>query len=195
MGEVVLTGFPGLGAVCTPLNPASVYGIDRGAIAAGDTSRRSRARLYPEAASRGDSARNWRYVYGLRLPQRVTATGEPVAGCLTPGAAADGRSRHRFPWARPTGSPGDADRVLTPDAGEALLSAAGISLPPSRTQNAHRPGPPWGAGRHACGRKRVDTTGSLIERVLPQSLPAVTAQGFALKVMRVVRAVSASRIV
>ena len=60
MGEVVLTGFPGLGAVCTPLNPASVYGIDRGAIAAGDTSRRSRARLYPEAASRGDSARNWR---------------------------------------------------------------------------------------------------------------------------------------
>jgi len=44
----------------------------------------------------------------------------------------------------------------------------------------------------ARGRKIVETTGSLIERLLPKSIHAVTAQGFELKVMLFVLAVSAS---
>ena len=66
---------------------------------------------------------------------------------------------------------------------------------PIRKKNSKRPVPPYVAYLQARGRKSVETTGSLIARLLPKSIHAVTAQGFDLKVMRVVRAVSASHIV
>jgi hypothetical protein len=44
--------------------------------------------------------------------------------------------------------------------------------------------------RQASVRKIVETTGSLIERLLPKSIHAVTAKGFELKVMLFVLASS-----
>lgn len=72
------------------------------------------------------------------------------------------------------------------------MKEAGISLHPIRKKNSKRPVPPSVTYLQARGRKIVEATGSLIERLLPQSIHAVTALGFELKVMLFVLAVSVS---
>jgi hypothetical protein len=52
--------------------------------------------------------------------------------------------------------------------------------------------PAYVAYLQARGRNIVETTGSLIERLLPKSIHAVTSQGFELKVMLFVLACSMS---
>ena len=52
--------------------------------------------------------------------------------------------------------------------------------------------PPYVAYLQARGRNIVETTGSLIERLWPKSIHAVTSRGFELKLMLFVLAVSVS---
>ena len=59
---------------------------------------------------------------------------------------------------------------------------AGIVLLPIRKKNSLRLLPAFVSYFQASIRKVVETTGSLIERLLPKSIHAVTAQGFELKV-------------
>ncbi|KPL88074.1 transposase, partial [Levilinea saccharolytica] len=53
-----------------------------------------------------------------------------------------------------------------------------------------RPVPPFFTYLQASIRKMVETTGSLLERLLPKSIHAVTARGFELKVALFVLATS-----
>jgi hypothetical protein len=64
-----------------------------------------------------------------------------------------------------------------------LREAAGIDLSPLRKKNSKRPVPASIAYLQARARKMVETAGSLIARLLPKSIHAVTSQGFELKVM------------
>jgi hypothetical protein len=59
-----------------------------------------------------------------------------------------------------------------------LREAAGINLSPMRKKNSKRPLPGYIAYLQARGRKTVETAGSLIARLLPKSIHAVTSQGF-----------------
>lgn len=195
IGEVFLTVFQVLGEFFKQLNTDSVYVIDSFPVAACDNIRIPRARLYQDEAYRGYIASKRRYFYGLRIHLLVTATGEPVEVFLAPGADADVRSLHRFQFDLPTGSTVYADSAFTHYSVEDLMEEAGISLQPIRKKNSKRPVPPYVAYLQARGRKIVETTGSLIERLLPKSIHAVTAQGFELKVMLFVLAVSASHTV
>jgi hypothetical protein len=170
MGEVFLTVFQVLGEFFKHLNTDSVYVIDSFPIAACDNLRIPRARLYQDETYRGYIASKRRYFYGLRIHLLVTATGELVEVFLAPGADADVRSLHRFQFELPTGSPGYADSAFTHYPVEDLMKAAGISLQPIRKENSKRPVPPYGAYLQARGRKIVETTGSLIERLLPKSI-------------------------
>ena len=190
--ELFLTGFQVLGELFTQLNTASVYVIDSFPIAACDKIRIPRARLYQEEVYRGYIASKWRYFDGLRIHLLVTAAGEPVEVFLAPGADADVRALSRFAFEVPTGSIVYADSAFTHYAVEELMKEAGIVLHPIRQKNSKRPGPPSVAYLQACGRKIVETTGSLIERLLPKSIHAVTPQGFELKVVLFVLAVSVS---
>jgi len=52
---------------------------------------------------------------------------------------------------------------------------------PLRKANSKRPFPPWVFYVQSTYRKIVETTGSLIERLLPKSTHAITAEGFELK--------------
>ncbi len=70
------------------------------------------------------------------------------------------------------------------------MREAGLSLQPIRKHNSKRPVPPYVAYLQAKGRKIVETTGSLIERLLPKSIRPVTSQGFELKVILFVVAFS-----
>ena len=64
-----------------------------------------------------------------------------------------------------------------------MREAAGIDLSPLRKKHSKRPVPAYIAYLQARGRKMVETAGSLIARLLPKSIHAVTSQGFELKVM------------
>jgi hypothetical protein len=50
--------------------------------------------------------------------------------------------------------------------------------------------PPYSAYVHHDYRKRIETVGSLLERLLPKTIHAVTAEGFELKVFLFVLAYS-----
>jgi hypothetical protein len=63
-----------------------------------------------------------------------------------------------------------------------LMREAGVELLPLRKKNSLRPVPLYMTYMRLAIRKIVETTGSLIERLLPRSIHAVTAKGFELKV-------------
>jgi len=73
---------------------------------------------------------------------------------------------------------------------DVLLEASHMHLSPIRQQNSKRTPPPYLAYIQHYYRKRIETVGSLIERMLPKSIHAVTAEGFELKVFLFVLAYS-----
>jgi hypothetical protein len=70
------------------------------------------------------------------------------------------------------------------------MREAGVELLPLRKKNSLRPVPAYMTYFQASIRKVVETTGSLIERLLPKSIHAVTAKGFEIKVALFVLACS-----
>ena len=65
---------------------------------------------------------------------------------------------------------------------EDLFREAGLELLPLRKKNSLRPMPAYASYFLSGIRKIVETTGNLIERLLPKSIHAVSAKGFELKV-------------
>ena len=65
-----------------------------------------------------------------------------------------------------------------------------VNFLPLRKKNSHRILLSWMTYLLSCCRKVVETTGSLIERLLPKHIHAVTARGFELKVSLFVLAAS-----
>jgi hypothetical protein len=84
------------------------------------------------------------------------------------------------------------DKAYTDYRVEDMLNEAGIHLLPFRKKNSKRLLPPWVRYLQACYRKVIETTASLVERLLPKSIHAITAQGFELKVALFVLACSFS---
>jgi hypothetical protein len=91
----------------------------------------------------------------------------------------------------PEGSQVYADKAYNDYAMEdVLLEASHIQLYPIRKKNSKRPLPPSIAYVQHDYRKRIETVGSMIERMLPKTIHAVTAEGFELKVFLFVLAYS-----
>lgn len=186
-----LTLFAVLGEHFKALNADSIYAIDTFPIPALDNARIPRAKLYREEAYRGYIASKKRYYFGLKLHLVVTRDGEPVEFFLTPASVADVSGLESFAFDLPPGSEVYADRGYTDYQMEDLLrDHADIQLLPMRKRNSKRPVPPWMAYLQHLYRKAIETTGSLLEQLLPKSIHAVTSQGFELKVVLFVLAVS-----
>ena len=73
---------------------------------------------------------------------------------------------------------------------EDMMREAGLELLPFRKKNSLRPVPHHMFYLRSTVRKIVETTGSLIEHLLPKSIHAVTVKGFELKVSLFVLAAS-----
>jgi hypothetical protein len=69
-----------------------------------------------------------------------------------------------------------------------MMREAGIELIPLRKKNSLRTLPAYMTCFQVCVRKIVETTGSLIKRLLPKSIHAVTTKGFEIKVALLVLA-------
>lgn len=129
----------------------------------------------------------------MKIYWLVTAGGKPVEVFLTPGSMADVRALPMFDFDLPEGATSYSDSAPTLYVLEDLMrEAASIGLKPMRKKNSKRPLPACLAYLQARGRKLVETAGSLIARLLPKSIHAVTSRGFELKAFLFILAYSIS---
>jgi hypothetical protein len=189
--ELLLSIFELLGETWKHLNIESVYIIDSFPIAVCDNYRIPRVKLYRHEVHRGYIASKKRYFYGLKIHLMVTKEGQPVECFLTPGSSSDVRALQTFRFDVPEGSQVYADKAYNDYAMEdVLLESAHIQLYPIRKKHSTRTLPPYIAYVQHYYRKRIETVGSLLERMLPKTIHAVTAAGFELKVFLFVLAYS-----
>jgi hypothetical protein len=180
-----------LGYTWQQLNTESVYVIDSFPVVVCDNYRIPRATLYQQEAYRGCMASKKRYFYGLKVHLLVTKDGQPVECCLTPGSYSDVRMLKTFRFDIPAGSHVYADKAYNDYVMEDVLrEASHIQLYPIRKKNSTRTLPPYITYVQHYYRKRIETVGSMLERMLPKTIHAVTAQGFELKVFLFVLAYS-----
>ncbi len=182
IAELFLTLFLRLGEHWKQLNERSVYVIDSYPILVCDNYRIPRSKIYHSKDFRGYIASKKRYFYGLRIHIMVTEQGEPVEFFLAPGAFSDTSALSLYQFDLPEQSWITGDKAYNNYAMEDLMREAGVELLPLRKKNSLRPVPPYLTYMQQAIRKIVETTGSLIERLLPKSIHAVTAKGFELKV-------------
>ncbi len=165
------------------LNCEALYIIDSFPVPVCDNCRISRARIYRSENYRGKVVSKKRYFYGLRIHLMVTHDGKPVEFFLAPGSFADVDALKVFGFDLPEGSTVYADKAYNDYLIEDILrEAASIRLLPIRKKNSKRPLPPYVGYLQEHCRKFIETVGSLIGKMLPKSIHAVTAKGFELKV-------------
>jgi hypothetical protein len=185
-----LTLFLQLGEHWKQLNERSTYILDSYPIAACDNYRIPRCNLYTGEEWRGYIPSKKRYFYGVRIHILITEMGQPVEFFLAPGAMSDTSALSRYDLDVPIGSWLTGDKAYNDYTVEDVLHDTERELLPLRKKNSLRPLPPYFQYLQASVRKMVETTGSLIERLLPKSIHAVTARGFELKVALFVLACS-----
>ena len=191
LGHLFVPLFHLMGQYWKATNEADIYAIDSFPIPVCDNIRIFRAKLYQDKAYRGYTASKRRYFYGLKIHMMVTQTGQPVEFFITPGSFSDVAYLDQFDFDLPPGSTVYADKIYNDYLVEDCLQADGhITLSPFRKANSKRPDPPWVRFLQHHYRKIVETSGSLIERVLPKHIHATNAAGFELKVILFVLALS-----
>jgi hypothetical protein len=191
--DLLLMVFRVLGETFKQLNATSLYIIDSFPVAACDNIRIKRDKRFCSEKFRGYTASKRRYFYGVKIFLLTAAAGQPVEMFLVPGSTADVAALDVFDFDLPSQSTVYGDSAFTLYAVEDLLhEACGIDLSPMRKKNSKRPASASLAYLQAVGRKQVETAGSMVERLLPKSIHAVTAKGFTLKVFLFVLAYSFS---
>ena len=167
-----ITLFEILGESFVQLNKQKRYAVDTIPIVVCDNIRIRRSKIYTNETFRGYQSSKRRYFYGLKIHLLVTAQRQPVEFFLTPGSHVYG------------------DKAYNNYEIEDSIAEVGVELKPIRKKNSKRQYPPWEAYLVNYYRKSVEATASLIERLLPRSIHAVTPQGFELKVVLFVLATS-----
>ena len=184
-----------LGETWKGLNSNSIYVIDSFPVAVCDNYRIQRCQIYQDQAFRGYQASKKRYFYGLKIHLMITETGQPVEFFLTPGSYSDTSALKQYNFDLPEGAKLTGDKAYNDYDVEDVINEAGVSFIPIRKKNSTRPVPPWVHYLRSSYRKLIETTGSLIEQLLPKHIHAVTSRGFELKVALFVLACSINYLV
>ena len=162
-------------------NANNIYSVDTFPVATCDNIRIYRSRRYQGETWRGKIASKRRHFYGLKVHLMVSETGAIVEAFFTPGECNDVLGMRCYRFDLPEGSVVYADKAYCNYAIEDALSDVGITFKPLRKKNAKRQYPPHEVYLQHHYRKRVEVTNSLVEKLLPKSIHAVTAAGFELK--------------
>jgi len=175
-----------------------VFLIDAFPVACCDNIRISRSRLYPLEATggayRGYIASKRRFFYGVKVHLLTTSAGRPVEMKLTPASHSDVRALWYFGLDLPRHALLYGDKAYN-DYGleDDLAASSDVRLLPIRRKNSKRALSVCAAFLQRHARKMIETTGSLVEQLLPKSIHAVTARGFELKVVLFFLAYSITR--
>jgi hypothetical protein len=190
IADLFLTLFSLLGETWKELNENSIYVVDSFPVASCDNYRIYHSHLYRGEEWRGYQASKKRYFYGLKIHLLITEHGQPVEFFLSPGSYSDTSALKAYSFDLPEGARVTGDKAYTDYVIEDVMNEANVSLCPLRKKNSTRPVPPWVHYLMSSYRKMVETTGSLIEQLLPKHIHAVTARGFEIKVALFVLACS-----
>ena len=163
------------------------YVIDSFPASVCENIRITQSRIYPEEATdgafRGYIASKKQYFYGIKVHLLTRQSGEPVEVFFSPGSMNDTKALRHYDFNLPEGASVYGDKAYNEYVTEDVLEeAAGINLLPLRKKNSRRALPAYVEDVQHNVRKQVETTGSLIEQQFPESIHAVTAAGFELKV-------------
>ena len=184
-----------IGQYWKEINEEDIYAIDTFPIPVCDNIRIFRAKIYQDEAYRGYIASKKRYFYGLKVHMMVTQQGEPVEFFISAGSFSDVDCLDQFDFDLPSGSTVYADKIYNYYLVEDCLREDGnIDFSPFRKSNSKRPDPPWKRFLQHHYRKIVETSGSLIEQLLPKHIHATNSAGFELKVILFVLALSFDRL-
>ncbi len=121
----------------------------------------------------------------------MTASRHPVEFFVTPTSTGDVEGLQWFDFDLP---PGYGDKAYNNYEIEDIVTSVGVELKPVRKKNSKRLYPPWETYLANYHRKSVETAGSLINKLLPRSIHAVTQHGFELKVVLFVLASSINQL-
>jgi hypothetical protein len=177
------------------LNSDQIYAIDTFPVAVCDNYRIKRCRIYTDESYRGKIVSKKRYFYGLKVHLMVTQSGQPIEFFFTPGSASDVAHLADFEFELPPGSTVYADKAYNHYFIEDRLAEDGqIILSPFRKKNSSRPVPPWIFFLQHHYRKIVETSASLVDRLLPKSIHATNQAGFELKIILFMLALSFDRL-
>jgi Transposase DDE domain len=186
--------FSMLAGVFKRRNTQGTYAVDSLPVAACDNIRIRRCRLYPPeehgGAFRGYIASKRRYFYGLRVHLVVTEAGEPVEFALAAGSEADVSVFKDLELDLPEGSIICADKAYTDYDYEDLLKEVGLHLKAQRKKNSKRPLPPWEEFLGKPVRQYIETAFGGLSGLFSKKIHAVTPQGFELKIVWFLLAVS-----
>lgn len=184
LADVLWAVFQALGQTLKDLNTSCRYVIDSFPVAVCDNMRLRRCHLLNGPAYHGYTASKRRYFYGCKVQLVVTADGVPVDFYIHAGAEADQTGLRALAPQLPVGSVLYADAGYTDYLAEDVWADTGQqTLLAARKGNSKRPHHPAQAFLIQQFRKRVETSISGITALFPKKIHAVTAQGFALKVM------------
>jgi Transposase DDE domain len=184
-----------LGELWKKINHKQIYLVDSFPIPVCDNYRIKRCHLYQDESFRGYQASKKRYFYGLKLHLLVTVEGQPVEFFFTPGSFSDTRELPWYDFDLPPEAIVLGDKAYNLYWLEDMLAEAGIDLIPIRKKNSHRPLKPWQFGLNSLCRKMVETTGSLLERLLPKHIHATSSASFELKLVLFVLAISVNKFI
>ncbi len=178
-----LTLFNVLAQMWKDLNEDGIYVLDTFPVAVCDNIRIPRCNIYQTEQYRGYKSSMKRYFYGLKIHMMTTKEGQPVEFFLTCGAFSDTTGLELFDFDLPKGSVVIGDKAYNYYLIEDQLKEFGIELRPIRKKNSTRQLPLWSQYLQHYYRKIIETTGSMIQRLLPRSIHATNAEGFELKVL------------
>lgn len=176
--------FLALGQHLKALNTQARYVIDSFPVAVCDNIRIGRCRLLRGQAYRGYSASKRRYYYGFKVQLIMTHDGLPVEVYIHAGGEADLTGLKALSPQLPPGSRLYADAAYTDYAYEdAWRETEQVQLLVARRSNSKRPHPPWQTYLIQHFRKGIETAISGVTERFPKAIHAVTAEGFALKLL------------
>lgn len=183
LAPILMELFEMLAQVWKTENKDNVYLIDSFPVPVCQNIRISRCNIYNLEEFRGYNASKRIYFYGLKVHLITTIDGKPVEILLTPGNVSDTKVLSLFNFGLPNGSVIYGDKAYTWYEIEDLLAENdGIKLQPIRKINHKRRFDICTEYLQQTYRKTIETTNSMITKMFPKTIHAVTAAGFELKV-------------
>lgn len=183
--------FDYLGTVLKSIQATTEYLLDSFPVPLCDNIRIPRVRLVRSEDYRGYIASKKRFFYGIRVQLLATSTGIPVEFAFLPGEANDVRGLNALPLALPANSEIYADAAYTDYQAEDDLHATdAITLQIARKRNSTRPDSPALAYIKQNTRHYIETVFSTITLRFPKSIHAVTMDGFLLKLVAFILALT-----
>jgi len=187
LAPILESFFEWLSRIHKEASSKDLFLIDSCPIQVCENIRIDRCRIYPKTATddayRGYNSSKREYFYGLKIHMVTTAEGYPVEVSLTPGSYNDTGHLRTFELDFPEGSVLYGDKAYNEYFTEDVLAeASDIKLLPQRKKNSTRAVPAYVEYLQQVYRKKIETGFSNLKRLLPESIHAVTARGFELKV-------------